>query len=116
MDKFGVTAARDKDHTGVWVGDKKLCAIGLKVTKWISYHGLAINVNPDMRYFDNIIPCGIRDKGVCCLKDFRSDVDMATVANSVVGSFESVFGVKCLFDEGRDSEHVSTHPDSRTSV
>lgn len=96
LNGLGIKGGRDKDYTGVWIEDKKVCAIGLKVTKWISYHGFALNINPDMKYFENIIPCGIKDKGVCSIRDFDSTIDMARVASGVIGSFENVLGVECV--------------------
>jgi len=57
-------AGRIEGLTGVWVGDKKLAAIGIKLRRWVSMHGVSINVDPDMRYFNNIVPCGIADKQV----------------------------------------------------
>ena len=70
--QFGLHGRRFPPHTGVWVGDEKIAAIGIKVSKWISTHGFALNVNPDMSHFSHIIPCGIVDYGVTsmeCLLD-----------------------------------------------
>ena len=58
------SAGRIEGLTGVWVGDQKLAAIGIKLRRWVTMHGVSVNVCPDMRYFANIIPCGIRDKSV----------------------------------------------------
>lgn len=58
------SAGRIKGLTGVWVGDDKFAAIGIKLRRWVTMHGVAVNVCPDMRYFGNIVPCGIKDKGV----------------------------------------------------
>lgn len=63
-DMYGITAGRDPEHTGVWVGDKKITAIGLAVKRWVTQHGFAFNVNTDLSHFDWIVPCGIADKGV----------------------------------------------------
>ena len=64
---LGLEARRLPPHTGVWVGDRKVCAIGIKVSRWVTMHGFALNVCPDLRGFAMIIPCGIRDKGVTSL-------------------------------------------------
>ncbi|GAB2242152.1 hypothetical protein Droror1_Dr00018927 [Drosera rotundifolia] len=61
---FTIKASRLQKHTGVWVGDQKLAAIGIRVSNWITYHGLALNVAMDLSPFQRIIPCGIRDRGV----------------------------------------------------
>lgn len=66
--KFGVAARRFPPHTGVWVEEAKVAAIGVKASRWITQHGLALNVNPDMSHFAGIIPCGIDDYGVTSLE------------------------------------------------
>jgi lipoate-protein ligase B len=65
--ELGVAAGRLPPHTGVWVGEEKVAAIGVKVTRGVALHGFALNVQPDMRFFAAIVPCGIRDKGVTSL-------------------------------------------------
>jgi lipoyl(octanoyl) transferase len=62
--EYGITAGRDPEHTGVWVGEEKITAIGLAVKRWVTQHGFAFNVNTDLRHFQWIVPCGITDKGV----------------------------------------------------
>jgi lipoyl(octanoyl) transferase len=62
--EYGVVAHRDPEHTGVWVGDEKLCAIGVKVTRGITMHGFALNVTTDLSYFEGIVPCGIEGRWV----------------------------------------------------
>lgn len=64
---FGVEGQRFPPHTGVWVDRAKIAAIGIKVARWVSTHGFALNVSPDLTYFDLIVPCGIRDYGVTSL-------------------------------------------------
>ena len=63
----GVEGRREPGLTGVWVGDRKVCAIGIKVSRWISMHGFALNVATDLSFFDVIVPCGIADRGVTSL-------------------------------------------------
>lgn len=65
---WGVAAERDPSATGVWVGGAKLCAMGVRVRKWVSMHGLAINVSTDLRHFDHIVPCGLAGRGVTSLQ------------------------------------------------
>lgn len=69
-------------YTGVWVGNAKIAAIGLKVSRWVTTHGVSVNVNPDMRYFGNIIPCGISDsdKRVGALAEFCPTATVEVVA------------------------------------
>ncbi|XP_042004321.1 octanoyltransferase LIP2p2, chloroplastic-like isoform X2 [Salvia splendens] len=70
---FAIKASRVEGLTGVWVGDAKLAAIGIKVSKWIAYHGLALNVSTDLTPFDQIIPCGIRDRQVGSIKGLLNE-------------------------------------------
>jgi len=65
---FGIAGERLPPHTGVWVGEEKIAAIGVKASRWITQHGLALNVDPNLRHFAGIIPCGIRDKGVTSMR------------------------------------------------
>jgi lipoyl(octanoyl) transferase len=62
--EYGIPAGRDPEHTGVWVGEEKITAIGLAVKRWVTQHGFAFNVNTDLSHFAWIVPCGIVDKGV----------------------------------------------------
>jgi lipoyl(octanoyl) transferase len=62
--EYGIPAGRDTEHTGVWVGEEKITAIGLAVKRWVTQHGFAFNVNTDLSHFAWIVPCGIVDKGV----------------------------------------------------
>ena len=64
---FGIKGEHDPDHIGVWVEGEKIAAIGVQLSKWISSHGIAINLDPDLDHFRGIIPCGIKDKGVTSL-------------------------------------------------
>ncbi|KAM0021164.1 putative lipoyl(octanoyl) transferase [Helianthus debilis subsp. tardiflorus] len=66
---FSLKASRVEGLTGVWVGDKKLAAVGIRVSKWLTYHGLALNVSTDLSPFSRIIPCGIKDRGVGSIKE-----------------------------------------------
>lgn len=67
--EFGIEGRRFPPHTGVWVGDRKLAAIGIKVRKWVSLHGIALNCSNDLAVFDLIVPCGIRGYGVTSLTE-----------------------------------------------
>ena len=95
LQDFGIIGTRNNDFTGVWVGENKIAAIGVKVSKWITMHGFAFNVNTDLSYFDRIIPCGIFHKGVTSLeKLLGKKIAMSEVEESVIRNFEKVFSVQ----------------------
>jgi len=94
--RFGVEAGRVPGLTGVWVGEsgreEKLAAIGVRISRWITSHGFALNVSPDLRHFGLIVPCGIVDRGVTSLSRLLGrDVPMADVEDAVEASFRQVF-------------------------
>jgi len=89
---FGVSARRFPPHTGVWIGEKKIAAIGIKVSRWVSTHGFALNVAPDRRHFDLIVPCGIRGYGVTSLTEVtRGSYRVFEVVPPVVAAFCHLF-------------------------
>jgi lipoyl(octanoyl) transferase len=91
---FGIAAGRQDGLTGVWVGNEKLAAIGVRIARWVTSHGFALNVATDLRHFDLIVPCGIHDKGVTSLERLLSrSIPMPAVETAVVDAFASVFGV-----------------------
>lgn len=92
---FGIQAGRLAGTPGVWVGDEKLVAMGVHVSRWITSHGFAFNVDTDLRYFDCIVPCGLRDRGVTSLaKLLGGPVQMEAVTEQVVKHFGNVFGME----------------------
>jgi len=101
LEKYDIEACRDEENTGVWVGDDKVAAVGVSSSRWITTHGFAINVSPELKYFDTsiIIPCGIEGKGVTSIsrilqeRGISEKVRLLDVADTVVQSFEKVFGV-----------------------
>lgn len=95
LKEFGIDSRKDEEYTGVWVGEEKICAIGIKISRWITMHGLAFNINNDLSYFDRIIPCGIFHKGVTSLKKILGrEINIEDVKNIVIKKFEGVFSVK----------------------
>lgn len=89
---FGVTASRIPGLTGAWVGDEKLAAIGVRISRWITSHGFAFNVTTTLTHFDFIVPCGIADKGVTSLQKLLGrSVPMAEVARACERAFFEVF-------------------------
>jgi lipoyl(octanoyl) transferase len=93
--EYGVTGHREPDFTGVWVGDSKIAAIGVKVSHWVTMHGFALNVNTDLSYFDSIIPCGIFHKGVTSLQQvLEKEISLAELSQVVSRKFGEVFNIE----------------------
>jgi lipoyl(octanoyl) transferase len=105
LGSFNVRGERRKGRVGVWVvrpdrplnvdgsqAEDKIAAIGVQLKKWVSLHGLSINVEPDLSHFDGIVPCGIKDHGVTSLVDLGLPVTMADVDSALEASFVKVFG------------------------
>jgi len=89
---FGISGGRIQGATGVWVGSEKIAAIGVRVSRWVTSHGFALNVEPDLSYFRHIIPCGIRDKGITSMaRLLETSVDREAVTRSVVQHFAQEF-------------------------
>lgn len=92
---YGIEAGRIEGLTGVWVGDEKICAMGIRCSRWVTMHGFAFNVNTDLSYFDHIVPCGIKDKNVTGLsKILGNPVDIEEVKKRIATHFAEQFGVK----------------------
>ena len=90
---FGIVASRQPGLTGAWVGDEKLSAIGVRIARWVTSHGFALNVSADLRYFDLIVPCGLTDKGLTSLeRQLGRAVPMDEVETATIAAFEAVFG------------------------
>ena len=97
---YGIKGERSEGETGVWldVGTpfaRKICAMGVRASRWVTMHGFALNVNTDLGYFDNIIPCGIRGKAVTSLNIelSKEKVDTEEVKKYILKHFEEIFGV-----------------------
>ena len=98
---YGLSGSRIGGLTGVWVEGYKIAAIGIKVSRWITYHGFAINVCPDLSGFAEIIPCGIANKPVGSLRQFLPNISLRQVQQDLSRVFASVFGVE-LFSLDKD--------------
>lgn len=102
IEHFGLEGARSQGETGVWLdvgkpNARKICAMGVRMSRWVSMHGFALNVNPDLSYFNNIIPCGIQNKAVTSLeKELGKKVNLNQVKQLVIDNTEKVFGVKIV--------------------
>lgn len=89
---YGVTAGRVKGFSGAWVGDTKIGAIGVRISRWITSHGFALNVTTDVAFFDLIVPCGIADRGVTSLAaQLGREPSMGEVEDRFVEQFAAVF-------------------------
>ena len=100
LDRFGVTGERREDRVGVWVrrpergrdAEDKIAAIGVRVRRWVTLHGVSLNVEPDLSHYAGIVPCGVRDHGVTSLADLGRIVSMAEVDMALRETFEEIFG------------------------
>jgi lipoyl(octanoyl) transferase len=93
---LGVEGERREDRVGVWVrtsgGEAKIAAIGIRLRHWVSFHGISLNVAPDLAHFDGIIPCGVKDRGVASLAGLGLPITMAEADAALQVAFAGVFG------------------------
>jgi len=101
--EYGITAGRSAGETGVWIDagvkgkERKICAMGVRCSRWITMHGFALNVNTDLNYFNHIVPCGIQNKKVTSMQEeLGYEVDMDDVKEKLKSGFEKVFGVRVI--------------------
>ena len=102
LNDFSVKGVRLLNKPGVWVKNKhkkydKIAALGVRISSWISWHGISINVNPDLNNYNNIIPCGNLDGGVTSLHSLNKEISMKQLDNSLKKNFLIVFGDNSLF-------------------
>ena len=99
---FGLKGYRIDGETGVWVkdklnSDKKICAFGIKASRWVTMHGFALNVNTDLKYFDYIVPCGISDKGVTSLEEtLNKKITTKMVKQKIYENFARLFNAELM--------------------
>ena len=101
LNEFSIKAERSAGETGVWVDTKnnprKICAIGVKTSRWVTMHGFALNVNNDLSYFDHIVPCGITNKKVTSMKnELNVDIDKSEVKRIIIKNFTKIIGMKFI--------------------
>ena len=105
LNDYGIKGQRSKGETGVWIDvgttkARKICAMGVKTSRWITMHGFALNVDTDLSYFDHIIPCGIRNKGVTSMEKELSQIpDKDIVKNKICQYFSEIFGAEFVYNE-----------------
>ena len=102
LNDFGIVSARSQNETGVWIDSdlvfsRKICAMGVKASRWVTMHGLALNVNNDLSYFENIIPCGISNKSVTSIyKETRMDISLNQVKKTITKHFIEIFSAELV--------------------
>ncbi|OYX68867.1 MAG: lipoate-protein ligase B [Rhizobiales bacterium 32-66-11] len=96
LSAFNIRAERREDRVGVWVArpgrEEKIAAIGIRVRQWVSFHGISLNVSPDLTHFGGIVPCGVREHGVTSLEDLGHLASLPEVDSVLRIAFEEVFG------------------------
>jgi len=97
---YGIKGERSKNETGVWIipnsiDARKICALVVKASRWVTMHGLALNVNTDLNYFKNIIPCGIKNKSITSISvETKKNIKMELVKKKIINNFLNVFSAK----------------------
>ncbi|MEQ9116447.1 MAG: lipoyl(octanoyl) transferase LipB [Rickettsiales bacterium] len=95
LDDFDIKGERREGRIGIWVSNKgieeKIAAIGIRVRKWVSFHGIAINVNPDLKNYQGIVPCGISEYGVCSFQSLGKKISLKQLDNRLKYNFYKIF-------------------------
>jgi lipoic acid synthetase len=95
LDDYSIKAHRDTDYPGIWVGQEKICAMGIRVVHWITKHGFALNINNDLTPFSYINPCGITGRGVTSMRKLLNQkLEISNVIDSIIRHFSAILGVK----------------------
>lgn len=100
LQRLGISAERRTDRVGVWVDrpgsttgtEDKIAALGIRLRRWVSYHGISLNVNPDLSHYDGIIPCGISEHGITSLEQLGIKASMSDVDTALMTEFSALFG------------------------
>ena len=100
LENFGIKGSRSENETGVWlepnsINARKICALGVKASRWVTMHGLALNVNNDLSFFNHIVPCGIKNKLITSISvENKKDTDIELVKEKIINNFLKVFSAK----------------------
>lgn len=99
----GINAGIKPKYTGVWAGDRKIAAIGVGIRKWITKHGFALNISVNREHFGLIVPCGIREFGICSMDDFVEDISFERVLEIIKKNFKEVFQTELIQVQNMDN-------------
>ena len=95
LNDYNIIAERKDGMTGVWVDDEKICAMGVRLSRWVTMHGFALNLAPKMEYYDSMIPCGIQEYGITSMSDILSeDILMDKIIESLSTNFNKIFNIE----------------------
>lgn len=113
---YGIEAGRDPKYTGVWTQEGKIAAMGVHLSRWVTRHGFALNVNTELSYYDLIVPCGIVGRGVTSMqRHLGESVDLAEVAHRYVSSFGPVFRRRMIpLSESELQEEIQAYEQAET--
>ena len=104
LEFYKISSKRSPGETGVWLqpdesNSRKICAIGVKTSRWVTMHGFALNVNTDLRYYKYIIPCGIQGKGITSInKELKKNISITEVKKKLLENFKTTFGANLIFN------------------
>lgn len=94
LSEYGIHGSKKPEYRGVWIENSKICALGVYLRRWTTFHGLSLNVNIDKKYFHMINPCGITEHGVSTLTDYMKFVEIDKVKEQLVNNFQKVFNIE----------------------
>ena len=94
LEQYQITSSNKGNLPGVWINDDKICAMGVRIAKWVTMHGFALNIKPNMKYFDGMIPCGILDHGVTSMYEQLNDnISKEELIKRIAMQFDLIFNL-----------------------
>jgi len=94
LEQYQITSSNKDNLPGVWINDDKICAMGVRIAKWVTMHGFALNIKPNMKYFDGMIPCGILDHGVTSMyEQFNDNISKEELIKRIAMQFDLIFNL-----------------------